>query len=1404
MSETTSRSAITTICTFNINSFKENSDDRTSDLNILFNNVKAQIYIITETKLTKETAIKFNKNYLGMLWKHSVTTTDDASAGISIAYDPLLGTCDLIILPPAIQNRTIAIRFTPPNAEAFIILGIYAPASGTVVIKRSFIDHVFATRSNLQQQYNCNIIMGGDFNSSIGHLESCMRDYRHLIKFKPDSIANAISSHMSECGYVHPFESLVQLSPARQYLTFQCTTDKDSQTISAKGIDHLLFPETMLHQLGVICISKDFFSGSKHKPVSIAVKNLMTLPISTDHNPNQFIPPIVWNDPDFCNESNIFYTQYILDHKDHNNSNWDALMSDIKLLALRSKKNLLRNLTRENEIHPTPETKAKISQFLPSKNRTQSQWDRSVSNTIPHLMDVNGNLTSSHNNMCSIAAKHFETLFQNKDTCSEKDIEDYLSNLDLKKFTTEEKEILSQPFTLVEFSDIIKGMPAGKSTGKDNIPIDIFKNSVDLRSILLACANNTFLRNQPLPESLRSVLFRLIPKDPDHMRTDLDNYRPIGLLPIAYRIISKVVTTRIQPMLSRLIGPHQYAYVNGRRSENIGRIISELMMQTISDPNFSILTLKLDFRKAFDSVSFQYIRSFLNAIDTPNLFINFIMHILTNLNGAVIINNGFSATFPISRGTTQGSALSAILFVLCLEGLCQPAISNPITFGAASLPHLNLSVALMAFADDMNIFTAPQCITAWLNLLADWGSLSGVTLNIPKGLLNFWSRAKNPDNISALQQTLINHPCKAYRDAGIFNILTNVLGWRIGWNEDFKLLGISYSFKYHLSDFDTKTLLSFSSNTWNLKNPLLPDPRIKLASALHAASDNMFDRLIDLKTLFVSGYIFRLYNCPCDSKTMASAQNLANVVMLSPSALRTPYIKLNTLFKPISDGGCHHVSIQSIQNSISVHTIILLLSGMCDIWVLTTYRRDLLRIVMANCSHNDAMKFLPYDAISHASLHYLFGLPLISSLVFRSDMQMLWVNYASISNFISLPKNTISNLTKGNNNPTRQELYSFNMLLLEPLWLNKLFVNPTTSKSISPTSHVGNLGLFRDIWSLQLRSFVIPIHETTCSATCSHDHNCRLFWESCIPPLIAQFAEWCSPHYMHIPPNSTQVESTMFTLQIHPTPNHDAIPLPECSVKILTAYYTSIRASAGPADPSLITGVCGWIKHWPQHTNSFTWKAYFELIDQQEIDKSARDAYWKLLHRCHIPRAKNTLTNTAYVRCKNCAFLNTGELFNPEHAIFGCPVILQFWERITNYILKINQYFDQNISFLTIISLGLHNMENSQDCPFNIRTATYNIIGLGIKALTTYPIESSNSIQMLLVSFRQQFRNFIKNAVEAKINAHLSKYGPNQEYYPALRNTMALELSIWTIIFDKNPASLRAPTWSDYTYVDPV
>ena len=192
---------------------------------------------------------------------------------------------------------------------------------------------------------------------------------------------------------------------------------------------------------------------------------------------------------------------------------------------------------------------------------------------------------------------------------------------------------ISTPFTSEEFSNIIKNMSLGKSPGRDSLPIDAFKNSAELTSILVACANNTFLQRQDLPTSLRSVLFRLIPKEvknPSDLM-NFDNFRPTGLLSIAYRIISKAISNRIQPALQKIIGSPQFAYLHGRRAENISRIVSEMMLQSLSDPNPDVITLKLDFKKAFDSISFQYIRCILENINTPQIMLDLTMNMMCNL-----------------------------------------------------------------------------------------------------------------------------------------------------------------------------------------------------------------------------------------------------------------------------------------------------------------------------------------------------------------------------------------------------------------------------------------------------------------------------------------------------------------------------------------------------------------------------------------------------------------------------------------------------------------------------------------------------------------------------------------------------------------------------------------------------
>ena len=222
----------------NINSFKECSEDRTLELNNIFTTNRAHIYILTETKLTKEKSNKFHQHYLGKLWFHSTATTDDASAGVSMAYDALLGNACKLDVHPDLHSRVLAVHFKQqeiPNSAAspaflqntkshsFIILGIYAPATATVPEKKRFFDLVFSTRTRLQDENKCEVILAGDFNTTIGSLDGYMRDFECDYQ-NPSSISKHISAQMDKCSYFHPFELVLRRCPWNKYLTFECTT----------------------------------------------------------------------------------------------------------------------------------------------------------------------------------------------------------------------------------------------------------------------------------------------------------------------------------------------------------------------------------------------------------------------------------------------------------------------------------------------------------------------------------------------------------------------------------------------------------------------------------------------------------------------------------------------------------------------------------------------------------------------------------------------------------------------------------------------------------------------------------------------------------------------------------------------------------------------------------------------------------------------------------------------------------------------------------------------------------------------------------------------------------------------------------------------------------------------------
>ena len=85
--------------------------------------------------------------------------------------------------------------------------------------------------------------------------------------------------------------------------------------------------------------------------------------------------------------------------------------------------------------------------------------------------------------------------------------------------------------------------------------------------------------------------------------------------------------------------------------------------------NIKGLILKIDLSKAFDKVSWLYIKIILIHLGFPPTFIRWIMCCITYVSFSVLINGSASHFFHAERGLRQGCPLSPLLFMLVMEGL---------------------------------------------------------------------------------------------------------------------------------------------------------------------------------------------------------------------------------------------------------------------------------------------------------------------------------------------------------------------------------------------------------------------------------------------------------------------------------------------------------------------------------------------------------------------------------------------------------------------------------------------------------------------------------------------------------------------------------------------------------------
>ena len=94
----------------------------------------------------------------------------------------------------------------------------------------------------------------------------------------------------------------------------------------------------------------------------------------------------------------------------------------------------------------------------------------------------------------------------------------------------------------------------------------------------------------------------------------LKNWRPISLVNVDYKILTKLFASCLQKILGKIINPDQVGYIKGRFIGEVVCTIRDLIDLSSSSQEPGLLTL-LDFEKVFDSVSWSFLLKCLKAFN---------------------------------------------------------------------------------------------------------------------------------------------------------------------------------------------------------------------------------------------------------------------------------------------------------------------------------------------------------------------------------------------------------------------------------------------------------------------------------------------------------------------------------------------------------------------------------------------------------------------------------------------------------------------------------------------------------------------------------------------------------------------------------------------------------------------
>ena len=403
----------------------------------------------------------------------------------------------------------------------------------------------------------------------------------------------------------------------------------------------------------------------------------------------------------------------------------------------------------------------------------------------------------------------------------------------------------------------------------------LYKRFWSLLHILLLSLMNFFFINKNISQNHLMGTITCIPKG-DKLRNKLKNWRPITLLNSIYKFYSGIWTNRIKKHLPKLIGDSQTGFVQNRFIGENTRLTLDILNEAQFE-NTSGLLILVDFEKAFDSISWDFISKILKLFNFSDHTIRVVKSLQKNSFSKIIQNGHSSELIRLGRGCRQGDPISPYIFVLAVELL---GVSVRTHNDLEGFKIRNTEHRISQFADDTNMFILnnERNLRLCMNILEEFHLISGLKINMDKTkVVKFGKNRDSSDNI-----------CPD------LNLL---------WTKKFTSLGIEYD----ATDLDNITDLNIEPKLIEIQ---------KLIRIWQLRNLTIVGKITIIKSLLISKFIHILLSLPSPKETLFNKiESLFNLFLWNGS---TPKFRRDIMENKVEDGGLQYPNIRHVDATMKV------------------------------------------------------------------------------------------------------------------------------------------------------------------------------------------------------------------------------------------------------------------------------------------------------------------------------------------------------------------------------------------------------------------------------------------------------------------------------------------------------